>query len=165
MPHSCVLKYVRRPSKNGFSPTHATSCFRTDAPFAYVMPSKLRCVASTSGMSATIGCVVGSWSWRYAHVFSSLANVTHESMKRVARSFARYDTYVAKLSFSHRSFHHFIVTRSPNHMCDISWRITSARCSRAASVTFERKIIRSLYVTQPRFSIAPNLYSGQKTWS
>ena len=37
---------------------------------------------------------------------------------------------VAKASFSQMPFHHFMVTRSPNHMWAISWAITSAmRCS------------------------------------
>ena len=37
---------------------------------------------------------------------------------------------VANASFSQMPFHHFIVTRSPNHMWAISWSITSAtRCS------------------------------------
>ena len=30
----------------------------------------------------------------------------------------------AKLSLSQRSSHHFIVTRSPNHWCAISWAMT-----------------------------------------
>ena len=33
----------------------------------------------------------------------------------------------AKDSLSHRSFHHFMVTRSPNHMCASSCRIVLAR--------------------------------------
>ena len=33
---------------------------------------------------------------------------------------------VAKASFSQMPFHHFIVTRSPNHMWAISWAMTSA---------------------------------------
>ena len=37
---------------------------------------------------------------------------------------------VANASFSQMPFHHFIVTRSPNHMWAISWAMTSAtRCS------------------------------------
>src|SRR6266568_7954540 len=36
------------------------------------------------------------------------------------------DMKVAKPSLSQMSFHHFIVTRSPNHMCAISWAIVSA---------------------------------------
>jgi len=72
---------------------------------------------------------------------------------------------VAKLSLSHRSSHHRMVTRSPNHMWAISWRIVSARPSRSASVTLDRKMCRSENVTQPAFSMAPKLNSGTKSWS
>ena len=40
-----------------------------------MIPSKLTSTAATSGMSAAIGCVEGSWSCAYAHAFSVLANV------------------------------------------------------------------------------------------
>ena len=73
--------------------------------------------------------------------------------------------YVAKLSFNQRSSHHRSVTRSPNHMCAISCSTVSARRSLAASVTRERKMYRSLKVTQPAFSIAPEFDSGMNTWS
>src|SRR5207237_6528327 len=54
------------------------------------------------------------------------------------------------------------VTRSPNHMWAISWRIALARSSRTASVTFERKTKVSLKVTQPMFSMAPEI--GRASW-
>ncbi len=68
---------------------------------------------------------------------------------------------VAKLSFSHRSFQYFMVTRSPNHWCAISWAMTDAilffeafpelsLCSKADS----------LNVIAPQFSIAPAANSG-----
>ncbi len=72
---------------------------------------------------------------------------------------------MANDSFSHRSFHHSMVTRSPNHMWASSWRMVSARPSYAASVTFERKTYWSRMVTAPAFSIAPALNSGTKSWS
>ena len=72
---------------------------------------------------------------------------------------------MAKLSFSHRSFHQRIVTRSPNHMCAISWRITSPRLRRWLSVGGSRKTNTSAKVTAPTFSIAPALNSGTKIWS
>ncbi len=62
-PYSCRRKYPARPSRNSPSPTHATSWRSTDAPFAYVIPSKFVWIDSVSGMSATMGCVDGSWSW------------------------------------------------------------------------------------------------------
>ena len=86
-------------------------------------------------------------------------------MKRVASTWASTDMNVAKLSFSQRSSHQRIVTRSPNHMWAISCRMAFARSSRTASVTLERKTIDSLKVTQPMFSIAPALNSGTKSWS
>ena len=54
------------------------------------MPSKFRNVASVSGTWPAIGCVVTSWSWRYAHAFMPLLNATHEALKRVASSSVRY---------------------------------------------------------------------------
>ena len=35
----------------------------------------------------------------------------------------------AKTSFIHTSLNHRIVTRSPNHMCVVSWAMTLARSS------------------------------------
>ena len=40
---------------------------------------------------------------------------------------AKLEAQVAKDSLSHRSSHHAMVTRSPNHMCDSSCRIVSPR--------------------------------------
>ena len=68
-------------------------------------------------------------------------------------------------SFSHRSSHQRIVTRSPNHMCDISWAMTIARTRRMLCVTRERKTKSSENVTAPGFSIAPALNSGTNSWS
>ncbi|CAM5590309.1 hypothetical protein SCYAM73S_06206 [Streptomyces cyaneofuscatus] len=78
LPKACALKYACTPWKNASLPTYATSCLRTEAPLAYVMPSKLTRTSSRSPMSAMIGCVEGSWSCRYAQVFMELANVVHE---------------------------------------------------------------------------------------
>ena len=76
-----------------------------------------------SGMSAAIGWVEGSWSCRYAHVLCTCANVVHAHAHLVASACASVPAQVAKDSFSHRSSHQRIVTRSPNHMCAISCRI------------------------------------------
>ena len=150
---------------NASSPTHAASCFRTDAPFAYVMPSKFSRIDCVSGTSVVMACVVGSWSCWYAHVFSPSAKDTHPSRKRVASARARVETYVANDSFSHTSSHHRIVTRSPNHMWASSCRTVSARRSRAASVTFDRNRYSSLNVTHAAFSMAPARKSGTNSWS
>ena len=45
-------------------PIVATSCFSTEAPFPYVIPSKFRNVSSVSRTVPAMGCVVMSWSWR-----------------------------------------------------------------------------------------------------
>ncbi len=80
-------------------------------------------------MSAVIGCVEGSWSARYAHALRRLAKVIQPSVKRVAPTSENAPMKSAKDSFSHRSSHHSMVTRSPNHMWAISCRITLARPS------------------------------------
>jgi hypothetical protein len=64
LPHSWRRKYCCTPRKNASVPTYATSCFSTLAPLAYVMPSKLTRTSSRSRISAMIGWVEGSWSWR-----------------------------------------------------------------------------------------------------
>ncbi len=94
-----------------------------------------------------------------------LAKVIHADWYLVASTCENEPMKSAKDSFSQRSSHHFMVTRSPNHMCAISCRMTLARPSYAASVTLERKTNSSRKVTQPGFSIAPMLYSGTKHWS
>ncbi len=73
--------------------------------------------------------------------------------------------YSAKDSLSHRSSHHRIVTRSPNHMWAISWVIVLLRLRISWRVAAPRKTYWSRIVTQPGFSIAPALNSGTKTWS
>src|SRR5690606_32109834 len=83
----------------------------------------------------------------------------------VASAVAMVDAHSANDSLSHRSFHHFIVTRSPNHLWASSCRIVTTRRSRMASVTFERKTYVSVKVSAPAFSMAPALNSGTKSWS
>jgi hypothetical protein len=41
---------------------------------------------------------------------------------------------VAKASLSQMPFHHFMVTRSPNHMWAISWAMTSTTACSSACV-------------------------------
>src|SRR5699024_10469645 len=91
--------------------------------------------------------------------------VVHASVHSVVSAWHVVEAHSAKDSLSHRSFHHLIVTRLPNHMCASSWSTVSARRSTRASGTFERKTYISWKVTHPAFSIAPMLYSGVKTWS
>jgi hypothetical protein len=54
-------------------------------------------------------------------------NVVHASVHSVASAVAMVDAHSANDSLSHRSFHHFMVTRSPNHMCASSCRIVTTR--------------------------------------
>ena len=67
------------------------------------------------------------------------AKVVHACLNSVASAAARADMNSAKDSFSHRSFHQRMVTRSPNHMCASSCRTVMARRSIVASGTRERK--------------------------
>src|SRR5256885_16023449 len=116
-------------------------------------------------MSAAIGWVEGSWSCRYAQALYSWAKVVQAAVQRVASAWAMVPAQVANDSFSHRSSHQRMVTRSPNHMWAISCAMTIARVVRCASVTADRNTNSSRNVTQPGFSIAPALNSGTNTWS
>src|SRR4051812_30640252 len=103
------------------------------------MPSKLTSTSSRSLISAAIGCVDGSWSWRYAQVLSVLANVVQADVHEVASAAASVLTHSANDSLSQRSSHHLIVTRSPNHMWASSCRIVMHRRSYDTCGTRERK--------------------------
>src|SRR3954453_21276268 len=116
-------------------------------------------------MSAATGWVEGSWSWRYVPLFSTVANVVHASVYSVACAWQSTLANVANDSLSHRSSHHRMVTRSPNHMWASSCRIVTARRSMVASGTFDRNTYDSRNVTAPAFSMAPALNSGTKSWS
>ena len=71
----------------------------------------------------------------------------------------------AKDSFSHRSSHHAMVTRSPNHMWDISCISVLARPWSWARVAPSGNRYSSVNVTRPGFSMAPRLYSGTNACS
>ena len=77
---------------------------------------------------------------------------------------AQLDAQDANASFSHRSSHQRMVTRSPNHMWAISCSTNSARTARWLCEGGVRNSWESPYVTQPQFSIAPPRL-GTKTWS
>ena len=89
---------------------------------------------------------------------------SHSGLKA---SVASISMKVAKASLSQMPFHHFMVTRSPNHMWASSWAMTSVtRCSSgwvtssgSTSTSASRKVM------QPRFSMAPNAKSGTATRS
>ncbi len=65
------------------------------------MPSKFTSTAARSGMSAAIGCVDGNWSCRYAHDFSTFANVVQALVYSVASLWQSTDAKVANDSLSH----------------------------------------------------------------
>ena len=72
------------------------------------------------------------------------------------RSVSRAVIQDAKLSFSHSSSHHPIVTRLPNHWCAISCAWTQNTFWRVASVLDGvTSSAWSLYVIAPQFSIPP----------
>src|SRR5215469_15726526 len=101
----------------------------------------------------------------YPQVLREPENVVQASVNLVPSALDKAAHNSANDSFSQRSCHHFMVTRSPNHMCAISCRITLARSSWSVSVTLDRNSSRSEKITQPAFSVAPALYSGTNTWS
>ena len=68
-------------------------------------------------------------------------------------------------SLSQVSCHHFIVTRSPNHMCAISCAITVDRSTTSPASGSLRGTYSSRNVTHPAVSSAPQLWPGCITWS
>ena len=67
------------------------------------------------------------------------AKLTHASVKPAASLAAQVPWWSAKDSLSQVSSHQAGVTRSPNHMWHISWRIVLARPDLWARVTGPRK--------------------------
>ena len=97
------------------------------------------------------------WCWKSSHIFHSGFQVS-TTWKAIQ---------VAKASFSQRSFHQAMVTRSPYHMWASSWQITSATRLRSWSVTVSGSTSSSVSRknTAPAFSIAPASKSGTATRS
>ena len=93
----------------------------------------------------------------------STPNDVHRSHSGRKASTHSSSMNVAKASFSQMPFHHFIVTRSPNHMWAISWATTSATRSSSTRVAARSSISSSdsRKVTAPRFSMAPMAKSGR----
>ncbi len=89
-------------------------------------------------VSEYTGCVEESWSWRYPQPLRIDRNDVQASVNRVAVLLHQWLAHSANDSFSHRSSHQRMVTRSPNHMWASSCRIVLARCSYSKSVTGER---------------------------
>ena len=114
-----------------------------------------------------MGCEFFRPSRLKARFVSMLTNCVHISHSGNSQSTAFVPIQDAKLSFSQRSSHHSIVTRSPNHMCAISWATTSATRCRVPADEFwlSTNSAVSRYVTAPQFSIAPAAKSGIAMWS
>src|SRR5215469_8358809 len=112
------------------------------------MPSTLAVAWLTVAASAAIGWVDGNWSWLYPPALRA-ANDVQAPENLVASAVAMNAASSANDSFSHRSFHHFMVTRSPNHWCAISWSRIIARDSYIMSVTLDRNSACSVIVTSP----------------
>ena len=72
-----------------------------------------------------MGCVVERASAACERKVEVRRKKVHGSQSWRILSIALHSMKVAKLSFSHRSSHHFMVTRSPNHWWAISWAMTS----------------------------------------
>ncbi len=68
-----------------------------------------------------------------------MLNVVQDWVNSVFCAAASVDMNSANDSFSHRSFHQRMVTRSPNHMWASSCSTVTARRSTMASVGRERK--------------------------
>ena len=114
-------RYAVTPAMKASSPMWAISCRRVEAPLAYEMPSK-SCSAAWASRAAdpATGCVDGVRSAAYPQALRATLKSTHASSNSVASTQVRWAMYSAKDSLSHRSSHHCMVTRSPNHMWAIS---------------------------------------------
>ncbi len=82
--------------------------------------------------------VAGPMSTRYASSLRPTRKAAQESPYSVASAAAQVDAQDANASLSHRSSHQRIVTRSPNHMCAISWSSVTATMERWAWVGVPR---------------------------
>ena len=71
------------------------------------------------------------------------ANSTHRCQSGRHASVAFISMKVAKASLSQMPFHHFIVTRFPNHMCAVSWLMTSVRLRSSGVVAAVGSMSRS----------------------
>ncbi len=98
---------------------------RTLAPFWYVRTSNMPWASSGEPTGYSTGRV--EWSASVAMARSrSIPKETQRCQSGRKASTQRSSINVAKASFNQMPFHHFIVTRSPNHMWAISWETTSA---------------------------------------
>ncbi len=107
-------------------PTYASIILNTFEPFPYLISYDSCDMLLGSETSAFIGCEFFNASMVYAPSVWSRRKSPKNFQSGLVLSTVLNAKNVAKLSLSHRSFHHFIVTRSPNHICTSSCVITSA---------------------------------------
>src|SRR5438552_17892169 len=88
---------------------------RTAAPFVYVMASNRSEASSALFASTEIGCVDASASRLNAPAFCATKS-RQKPHSGLSAAVAFSPTKLANDSFSQRSVHHFIVTRSHHHM-------------------------------------------------
>ena len=81
--------------------------------------------------------MVGDWSAINPQSLRTTPNSVH-SGNGVTSAQHLMPRYSANDSFSHRSSHQRMVTRSPNHMWASSWATTPARFARSAAVARPR---------------------------
>jgi hypothetical protein len=113
----------------------------TASPFWYVIESKAWLACSTVSMRCTTGCEVARESRAIA---SSRSPTASRAVFHCGRSFAvvRPAIQEAKPSLSQRSSHQAIVTRSPNHWCEISCAATENTACLSSWVEIEGSMSR-----------------------
>mmetsp|Transcript_9400 Transcript_9400/g.31025 ORF Transcript_9400/g.31025 Transcript_9400/m.31025 type:complete len:226 (-) Transcript_9400:1058-1735(-) len=123
-PYACSSTYARIPVRNVSSPKYAASMRITHEPLEYEMASKISFTFWLSAISTSTGCEEARESSPSPLACSLIVNCDHTDQSGKSSWTARHPTQVAKPSLSHRSVHHCIVTRFPNHWCASSWHTT-----------------------------------------
>ena len=130
------------------------------------MWSKLTCTSSRSLIVATTGCVDGSWSWRYAPLFSIIAKVVQASVHSVTSAVAMcrcplgeglVEPEVVPPLHGHE-------VAEPHVRELVQDRDDAALADRIGRPSSGKRSV-SVKVTAPAFSIAPALNSGTNSWS
>ena len=161
-PQACRRRYARTPARKRLLPRRCSLMRRIAALLSYVMSSNRSSASSGVRTRITTGWAVRSASRRNA---SSVSRTWRRHTPHAGLNSSTIFTamYVAKLSLSHASFHHVIVTRLPNHWCatscatesKISWRLSADACVGSHA----RSVMR--YVMHPAFSIPAASKSGR----
>ena len=120
------------------------------------MPSKAWLACSTVATCCTTGWVVANASWPIAPRLVKAASTLSASHSGCSFRVVRPSIQVAKPSLSHRSSHHAMVTRLPNHWWAISCAaVVNTRCwSDTLDVAGSSRSEDSKVKIAPQFSIA-----------